>query len=195
MVVKHVLYAGGIEDAALARAAIEQDVARHGVPRAARPCGKRYRKAHLRPVEDRCRQYIGHCFAENALGRPARQLPVVRQAGAELHELVIEERHAAFDRRSHAHLVLLHQQLDEVRLDVGVQQAIEQGAAAVGPIEVRDRRPVRPAGGGHETQRGREQPALIRQPDRSEVVEAHRCRRAIHPQKRSRRIPRHPRRQ
>ena len=41
------LDAGGIDDAALARAAIEQDVARDAVPRAAHPDAERHREAHL----------------------------------------------------------------------------------------------------------------------------------------------------
>ena len=57
--------------------------------------------------------------------------------GDELHELVIEKRHAAFDRCRHAHLVLLHQQLDEICLDVGIEQPIEQR-----PRPARRARPV-----------------------------------------------------
>ena len=45
----------------------------------------------------------------------------------EFDELVIEKRHAAFDGGGHAHLVLLHEQLDQVGLLVGVEHAGQQG--------------------------------------------------------------------
>ena len=61
-----------------------------------------------------------------------RELAARRQRRRELHQHVIEERHAALDRRRHAHLVLLHQQLDQIRLDVRVEQAIEQRLVAAG---------------------------------------------------------------
>ena len=38
---------------------------------------------------------------------------------------MIQERHAALDGGGHAHLVLLHQQLDQIGLDVGVEQPVQ----------------------------------------------------------------------
>ena len=121
--------AAGSMSAALARAAIEQHVARDlrsSGPASSAPNGTG------NPIFGRfridVRQHALHRLAQDPLGRPARQLPLVGQRRRELDQLVIEERHAAFDRRRHAHLVLLHQQLDQVGLDVGVEQPIEQRA-------------------------------------------------------------------
>ena len=66
-------------------------------------------------------------------------------------KLVIQERHAALDRRRHAHLVLLHQQFMQIGLDVGVEQPIEQrrrhrcSASTCAHARIRiDRSPMRP---------------------------------------------------
>src|SRR3954451_22070231 len=52
VVVKKRVDSGRIDDAALARSSIEQDVAQDGVPRAAGPHRERNRKAHLRSIEN-----------------------------------------------------------------------------------------------------------------------------------------------
>src|SRR5262249_50916204 len=49
-----------------------------------------------------------------------------------LDEDVVEKGHTAFDRRRHAHLVLLHQQLDEVRLQVRMAHALEPPPRTLG---------------------------------------------------------------
>ena len=56
---------------------------------------------------------------------------------------MVEERDPALDGSGHAHLVLLHQQFNQVGLDVGVEQAIDQGYSmlvlsdrAIGPDRV-----------------------------------------------------------
>ena len=105
----------------------------------------------------------------------------VGQRRRELDELVIEERHAALDRRRHAHLVLLHQQLDQVGLHVGVEQAIEQRAAAVRRVEVRQRRAVGALARGRcrQPRRRAARAGRARRID-GEVVEEHRLRRALH---------------
>ena len=90
-------------------------------------------------VEDARRQQVARGLAQDALGREAGQLAVAPAACRELDEHVIEERHAALDRRRHAHLVLLHQQLDEVGLHVGVEQAVEQRPASAGRVEAAER--------------------------------------------------------
>ena len=61
---------------------------------------------------------------------PPADLEPVRNASGEFHECVIEKRHAALDGAGHAHLVLLHQQFDQVGLLVGVEHAREQRGAA-----------------------------------------------------------------
>ena len=100
-------------------------------------------KPHLLAREDLVRQQAPNRFAEDPLGREAAQLEAIGQARGELDEHVIEEGHAAFDRGRHAHLILFHQQLDEVRLHVRVEQAPEHAARAVHLAEVAERRGVR----------------------------------------------------
>ena len=120
-----------IDDAALARAPIEQHVARDGVPAAAHPARRTARES---PSSAACRIDRGQQRPSSAsrstrlVVQPESFHASGRRRG-ELHELVIEERHAALDRGRHAHLVLLHQQLDQVGLDVGVEQPVEQRAA------------------------------------------------------------------
>src|SRR5438046_2559803 len=53
----------GIDDAALARARVEEHVARDAVPAAARPLREGDRESHLRPVENRLRQQSFHRLA------------------------------------------------------------------------------------------------------------------------------------
>ena len=125
-----------LDDAALTAARVEQHVARDGAPLAAHPDPERHRESHLLPRQDLGRDDRLHRLAQDPLGREPAQLQPGRQRRGELDELVIEERHPALDRRRHAHLVLLHQQLDQVGLEVGVEQAVEQRAAAVRRVEV-----------------------------------------------------------
>ena len=47
---------------------------------------------------------------------------------------MVEKWHAAFDRCRHAHVVLLHQKLDEIGLDVGVEQALKQRSGGLFPV-------------------------------------------------------------
>ena len=49
---------------------------------------------------------------------------------------MVEERYAALDRTRHAHLVLFHEQLDEVRLLVGIKHARKIGARAGVPARM-----------------------------------------------------------
>src|SRR5215210_9454485 len=60
-----------VGDAALARAAVEEDVADHAIPGARRPAGERYRKAHFPPRENRLGDDGPYCFAQDALRREA----------------------------------------------------------------------------------------------------------------------------
>ena len=123
-------------------ARVEQHVARDVAPRAAHPDAERHRESHLLARQDLARQDLAHRLAQDPLRREPAQLHARRQRRGELDELVIEEGHAALDRGRHAHLVLLHQQLDEIRLQVRVEQPIEHRAAAVRRVEVRARRAV-----------------------------------------------------
>src|SRR5689334_14725793 len=96
----------------------------HWRVRASEPRADRNRKTHLWPVEDLTRQKPLHALAQNVLRGPASQFQSFRQTRREFDQLVIEKRHPALDRSGHAHLVLLHQQLVQVSLDVGVEQPV-----------------------------------------------------------------------
>jgi hypothetical protein len=180
----------GIHHAPLARAAIEEDVARRRRARRRASSARTAREPHLRPREDLARQQVAGRRAQQALGRKPAQLGRRGQLRGELHELVIEERHAALDGRRHAHLVLLHQELDQIGLQVGVQDAIEERRPWRGGVEPRPRRGVRVAAGRERA--GREQAAHAIQPDPGEVVEEYRLRRVGHPQERPLRDPADP---
>ena len=72
------------------------------------------------------RHEVAQRLAQHRLGAPAAQLEAARQRGHVLDQRVVQEGHAALDRRRHAHLVLLHQQLDEIGLEVGVAHPLER---------------------------------------------------------------------
>ena len=62
-------------------------------------------------------QEVPHCALEDELSHPVTHLRVRRQRNCKLNELVVEKRHACFDRASHRHLVDSHQeQLGEPNL-------------------------------------------------------------------------------
>jgi hypothetical protein len=116
-----------VEEPTLACPTVEQHVAHHPSPRSARPDAERHREPHLRAAEDRLGEQVLRRLAQHALGGEPGELPLGGHRRDELDQLVIEERHAALDRCRHAHLVLLHQQFDQVSLDVGVEHPVEQG--------------------------------------------------------------------
>src|SRR5579862_9865811 len=74
---------------------------------------------------DAARKQIVDGGFEDVLLRAAADLKPVGNLRGELDERVVEKRHAALDGRSHAHLVLLHEQLDEVSFLVGIERARE----------------------------------------------------------------------
>ena len=52
-------------------------------------------------------------------------LDLARNTRREFNEHVIEEGNAALDGRGHTHVVLLHELLDEVGLDIGIEEALQ----------------------------------------------------------------------
>jgi len=79
-------------------------------------------------------QQIRNGFLEDTLAGQAVYLEFPRNAYGKFRQSVIEEWHTAFDRRSHAHVVLLHEQFDQISLDVGVKQTAQQVTGRVVPI-------------------------------------------------------------
>ena len=66
------------------------------------------------------RKQVFSRLLQDLLSGEAFQLHFLRDAGREFNEQVIEKWYAALDGSGHAHVVLLHQQFDQVRFDVGV---------------------------------------------------------------------------
>ena len=58
-----------------------------------------------------------------------------RDTGREFHQGVIQEGDPAFDRCRHAHLILLHQQLNQVGFDIGIEKAMKQVAGRFRPVK------------------------------------------------------------
>ena len=131
MGVEEVLHCSRVDQASLTGAAVQQHVAHDRLPPFSRPLAERNREAHLLARQDFIGQQSPNGLAQDALGREAAQLEPIRKPRGELDKHVIEKRHAALDRGRHAHLVLLHQELDEVRLDVGMQKPPEDPARPV----------------------------------------------------------------
>src|SRR5262252_7871103 len=67
-----------IGEAPFTGAPVEQDLGRDRVPCAAGPAGERHRKTHLRTPQNAVGQDALHRLAQDALGREAGQLPLVR---------------------------------------------------------------------------------------------------------------------
>src|SRR5258708_930283 len=95
--------------------------------RISKPLPQWRRKAHLLAVNDIVRKQVLDGFLQHVLLSRAPNLQTIRHAHREFDELVIEKRHAALDGTGHAHLVLLHEKLDEVGLLIRVQHAWDGG--------------------------------------------------------------------
>src|SRR5438105_6267601 len=93
--------------------------------RTPQPAPQGNREAHLPPLEDRRWKGATHRLAQDMLCRPAAQLEPSRQRGREFREGMIEKWHPTLDRGRHAHLILFHEQLVEIRLRIHVQETIE----------------------------------------------------------------------
>ena len=159
-----------IANAALSRALAQHELADHSTPPPPEPGAHRNGEPHLGTREDAGRQDAFHALAQDPFGRESLQLQPGRETGRELDQPVVEEGDAALDRGSHAHLVLLHQQLMQVCLAVDIEQPIEL-RPRVGPFQVFSRDPIRvgtcdPLPGG-----GREQLRLLGARKHGEVVE------------------------
>src|SRR5262245_7416009 len=68
-------------------------------------------KPHLWAFHDFGRDEISDGVAQDRFRPPSTQLHATGHADNMLDQPVVQKRHAAFDRRRHAHLILFHQQL------------------------------------------------------------------------------------
>ena len=82
------------------------------------------------PIDDRLRHAALEQPPQQILAAPVFQLQRRRHGRGELEQLVIEQRLARFERHRHAHPVDLgHDVVDQIRLHVHVQRAVERIAA------------------------------------------------------------------
>ena len=88
------------------------------------------------------RQKVFHCLLQNLFAGKAVELEAPGNAGRKLNQHVIEKRNAALDGGRHAHVVLLHQQLDQISLDIRIKQALQHFSARAVPMreDIRVRR-------------------------------------------------------
>ena len=86
------------------------------------------REAHLPSGQDFSRHEIPQRGAQDGLRLPTSQLHAARDRGDVLDELVVQIWHPAFEGCRHAHLILLHQESDQVRLDVRLAHPLQHAA-------------------------------------------------------------------
>ena len=123
--------AGGFEEPPLERPRPQHELLHERPERAAEPSAHGNREAHLRSREDFTRHQVLQRGPQHGLGAPAAQLETARDRRRVFDELVVEVRDPAFDRGRHAHLILFHQQLDQIRLEVGVAHPFEGTAGGL----------------------------------------------------------------
>src|SRR5436190_630385 len=102
-----------VEQPSLQGSRAHNELVDHGPKSAAEPLADRYREPHLSPPEDLRRHEIPKSLPQHDLRLPAANLVVGGQSYDVLDQLAIKIWHAALDRCGHAHLILLHQQLDQ----------------------------------------------------------------------------------
>ena len=110
-----------VEDAPPARPLTENQLRHDAAPPTAKPRPHRNGKPHLGTSEDARGQDAFHAVSQYSFRGGPLKLQAGRETGGEFDELVLEKGHPALDRSRHAHLVLLHQQLMQVGLDVDVE--------------------------------------------------------------------------
>jgi len=115
------------EAAAVAHASVLQELVDHPRQGTAQPFAYRRREALFRAVDDGCGNVAFEQLSQQMFAPALPQLQRRRNRGGELEQLVIEQRVARFERNGHAHLVDLGQDvIDQIRVDVHVQRAIER---------------------------------------------------------------------
>ena len=100
-----------IEDLSSSGAFAQHELLHNGLKVAAQPAANRHGKSHFSASQNLDRQQIANGFTKHRLAGEATHFQSRRKRSHILDQLIVEERHAAFDRRRHAHLILLHQKL------------------------------------------------------------------------------------
>ena len=97
----------------------------------AKPPIHRNREAHLPSCQDFAGYEIPQRGPQRSLRVPTMQLVAPGDCRDVLDELVVQKRHPTLDRCGHAHLILLHQELDQVRLDIRVAHPLQRAAGGL----------------------------------------------------------------
>ena len=116
-----------VEYASRARLRAEQHGTHHAVESSPEPLVQAGRESPFSCASMiDCGRMFRMAFLDKVLASEASDLEPCGNARRELHHLMIEKRHAALDRRRHAHVVLFHQQFDKIGLLVSVQQPVQE---------------------------------------------------------------------
>jgi hypothetical protein len=117
-----------IEEPARSGTQPQNELLDHRPEAAAQPAADWHGKPHLAAPEDRRRHEVPHRGSKYGLGCPSLQFEPPWHRRDVLDETVVEEWHSAFNRRRHAHLVLLHQQFLQIGLQIHAAHALEHGS-------------------------------------------------------------------
>jgi hypothetical protein len=117
-----------IEEPARSGTRSQNELLDHRPEAAAQPAADRHGKPHLAAPEDRRRHEVLHRGSKHGLACPSPQFEPSWHRRDVLDETVVEEWHPAFNRRGHAHLVLLHQQFLQIGLQIHAAHALEHGS-------------------------------------------------------------------
>src|SRR2546423_5041363 len=116
---------------ALARARLAERFAYAPAQLVVNPLLDGHAEALLGPVQNFRRHEVAHRALEDVLRLKAAHLQRGGDARDELYQLLVEQRHARFERGGHAHPVNLRQDVaGQVRLAVNVEQFVERFAGA-----------------------------------------------------------------
>ena len=116
-----------IEQAAARHALARQHVAQHRRQFGTQPGAHRRAEAALLTMQDVVRQHAFERSLHHVLQLAAPHLERARHAGRQLDEPLVEQRHAAFERHRHAHLVGEQQQVvRQLRREIHVHQLAQR---------------------------------------------------------------------
>src|SRR5206468_5649039 len=109
--------------------------------RPAEPSTQRHRKSHLSPCQNFRWYKVTERLPEHGFGLPTVKPVMTGDRRHVLDQLVIQVWDSTFDRCRHAHLVLFHQQLHQVGLEIRVAHSLEEATGmfleAAQPLGVR----------------------------------------------------------
>src|SRR5437016_14527566 len=79
-------------------------------------------KSHLLPVNDRLREQVLYGRLQNVLSSEPLDRELGRNGRSKFDQYMVQKGNTALNRSRHAHLVLLHQQFNQVSFYIGIKQ-------------------------------------------------------------------------